>query len=59
MGKRGQAKKQVNRLQLRREAIRVLASDTLVRVVGGVGGGGWCGDTDGNGCGMTVRPTGP
>jgi len=56
MGKR-EAKKQVNRLQLRREVIRVLSSDNLAKVVGGWGRN--CEETDGNGCGQTVRPTGP
>jgi hypothetical protein len=39
MTKRDREKKDVRRLQLRREAIRILASDSLARVGGGWGGG--------------------
>jgi len=52
MGNHERAKKQVKRLQLRREVIRVLASDSLARVVGGFG----C-DPTGGPCPMSVRPT--
>lgn len=46
MGKRDKNdKKSVKRLQLRREVIRVLASDSLARVHGGALG---CGPTGGN-----------
>lgn len=38
MTKRDREKKNVKRLQLRREAIRILASDSLARVGGGWGG---------------------
>ena len=37
MGKRDCERKDVRRLQLRREVIRVLASDSLARVQGGWG----------------------
>ncbi|HEU5059085.1 MAG TPA: hypothetical protein VFU21_21275 [Kofleriaceae bacterium] len=37
MGKQDRAKKNVRRLQLRSEVVRVLASDTLAQVVGGLG----------------------
>jgi hypothetical protein len=47
------ARKQINRLQLRREVIRVLSSDNLARVAGGYP----CGDTDTGPCPMSVRPT--
>jgi hypothetical protein len=50
MGKRERAKKQVKRLQLRREVIRVLGGDSLARVAGGYP----CSDS---GCGETIRPT--
>jgi hypothetical protein len=36
MGKRDREKKDVKRLRLRREVIRVLASDSLLRVYGGM-----------------------
>ena len=52
MGKHEREKKQVQRLQLRREVIRVLASDSLAQVAGGVG----C-DPTGGPCGTSVRPT--
>jgi hypothetical protein len=55
MGKRERAKKQIKRLELRREVIRVLSSDNLSRVAGGAGT--QCADTD-NGCNLT-RPSGP
>jgi hypothetical protein len=38
MGKRDREKRDVKRLQLRREVIRVLASDSLAKVQGGWGG---------------------
>ncbi len=38
MGKREPAKKDVKRLQLRREVIRILAGDSLAQVRGGWGG---------------------
>jgi len=58
MGNHERAKKQVNRLQLRREVIRVLASGTLAQVVGGLP----CEDTGGcedSGipCATSLRPT--
>ena len=37
MGKHERAKKNVNRLQLRREVIRLLSSDDLAGVQGGLG----------------------
>jgi hypothetical protein len=37
MGKRDREKKDVKRLQLRREVIRVLAEDSLARIQGGWG----------------------
>jgi hypothetical protein len=37
MGKRDRDKKDVKRLQLRREVIRLLAEDSLSKVVGGLG----------------------
>jgi hypothetical protein len=40
MGKRDRAKKDVKRLQLRREVIRILAGDSLKQVQGGWGTGG-------------------
>jgi hypothetical protein len=57
MGKKEREKKQVKRLALRREVLRVLSTDTLGRVAGGFGVR--CEDTDGNGCSQSVRPTGP
>jgi hypothetical protein len=52
MGKHERAKKQVKRLQLRREIIRVLGGDSLARVAGGYP----CCDS---GCdtGVSVKPT--
>ena len=38
MGRRDREKKDVKRLQLRREVIRLLAEDSLSQVVGGQGG---------------------
>ena len=58
MGKHEREKKQVNRLQLRREAIRVLASDSLARVAGGIGGN-WEDYDISVGCGATGKPSGP
>jgi hypothetical protein len=37
MGKRDREKKDIKRLQLRREVIRVLAEDSLTKVFGGGG----------------------
>ena len=59
MGKRERAQKKINRLQLRREVIRVLASNNLAQVYGGRMGEGWCGETDGSGCMPSVKPTDP
>jgi hypothetical protein len=60
MGKDERAKKQIKRLQLRREVIRVLASDNLAQVAGGRAcedtGGGPCEDT-GSPCATSLRPT--
>ena len=56
MGKYERAKKQVKRLQLRREVIRVLASDSLAWVAGGIGIR--CEDTEGT-CPMSLKPTDP
>ena len=59
MGKRERATKQVNRLQLRREVIRVLAGDSLAQVRGGAKTGDWCGVTDGSGCWPSGFPSEP
>ena len=53
MGKHDRARKQVNRLQLRREVLRVLTGDNLAEVHGGVG----CDATITEGCRPTWRPT--
>lgn len=47
MGKRDGDKKELKRLQLRREVIRVLASDSLAQVAGGVSAGCWTDDGGG------------
>jgi len=60
MGKREQTKKAIKRLELRREVIRVLSSETLAQVRGGRGSVCEisCDDTGGSGCMPSIRPTG-
>jgi hypothetical protein len=59
MGKREQTRKQVNRLQLRREVIRVLTGDRLAQVHGGIAIDADCGLSLTEGCRPSIRPTAP
>lgn len=59
MGGNERAKKQVSRLQLRREVIRVLSREDLARAAGGAKTGEWCGDSDTYTCTKSTWPSGP
>jgi hypothetical protein len=59
MGKHDRAAKEVKRLQLRREVIRVLSREDLARAAGGAKTGEWCGDTETYTCTKSTWPSGP